>query len=153
MINLLKLNNFYFVINLVDASQAGTGQLEIAVENGKIPCNFTNQGNLKFIPAFTPREPGKHNISIKFNGFEVPGSPFTCQVVDLNRVTLLNHDTSRPFKFSINRQNSIELNANESFNPNINATLTSISGKSVSITRSITPNGNLKLSFVATEVG
>lgn len=46
----------------VDASQAGTGQLEIAVENGRIPCNFSNQGNLRFVPSFTPREAGKHEV-------------------------------------------------------------------------------------------
>ena len=33
----------------VDASQAGTGQLEIAIENGRIPCTFSNQGNLRFV--------------------------------------------------------------------------------------------------------
>ena len=43
----------------VDASQAGRGQLEIAVENGRIACNFSNQGNLRFIPSFIPLEPGK----------------------------------------------------------------------------------------------
>lgn len=50
----------------VDASQAGTGQLEIAVENGRIPCNFSNQGNLRFVPSFTPREAGKHEVSNLF---------------------------------------------------------------------------------------
>ena len=83
----------------------------------------------------------------------MPASPFICQVVDINRVTLLNHDSNRPFKFSVNRQSSIELNATESLSSNIIATLISSTGKSVQVTRSITQNGNIKLSFVATEVG
>jgi hypothetical protein len=64
----------------VDASQAGIGQLEISVENGKIPCTFTSQGNLKFVPTFTPREAGQHNVTIKFNGIEVAGNTTTSKM-------------------------------------------------------------------------
>lgn len=81
------------------------------------------------------------------------GSPFNCQVVDVNRVTLFNHDANKPFKFPINRQNSIELNANESLSSNINAVIRCPSGKTLQVSRSISQNGNLKLTFQAHEVG
>ena len=137
----------------VDASQAGTGQLEIAVENGRIPCNFSNQGNLRFIPSFTPRDSGKHEITVRFNSYEVPGSPFICDVVDVNRVTLVNFDQNTPIILPIYKSNSIELNANDLSNSNITVKLTTPSGSQIPVSRSITPQNTVKLTFQSNEVG
>lgn len=137
----------------VDASQAGTGQLEIAVENGRIPCNFSNQGNLRFVPSFTPREPGKHEITIKFNNHDVPGSPFTCQVVDLNRIALVNHEQNTQMLFSIFKTNSIEINTSEINANSVQAKLTSPSSLQLPVSRSVTPYNTLKLVFQSSEIG
>ena len=137
----------------VDASQAGTGQLEIAVENGRIPCNFSNQGNLRFIPSFTPREPGKHEVTVRFNSYEVPGSPFTCNVVDVNRVTLVNYDHNSTIIYPIYKTNSLELNSNDLSSSSINIKLTSPSGLQIPVSRSITAHNTLKISFQANEIG
>jgi filamin len=45
------------------------------------------------------------------------------------------------------------LSANESLNSNINAVIASPTGKSIPITRSVTQSGNIKLTFIANEVG
>ena len=137
----------------VDASQAGTGQLEIAVENGRIPCNFSNQGNLRFIPSFTPREPGKHEVNVRFNSYEVPGSPFTCNVVDVDRVTLVNYDHNSTIIYPIYKTNSLELNSNDLSSSSINIKLTSPSGLQIPVSRSITAHNTLKISFQANEIG
>lgn len=136
----------------VDASQAGTGQLEIAVENGRIPCNFSNQGNLRFIPCFTPREPGKHEVSVRFNNHDVPGSPFICNVIDLNRITLANFNQNTA-SYPIYKTNSLELNSNDLSSNNINIKLTAPSGTQLPVSRSITPYNTLKISFQAHEIG
>lgn len=137
----------------VDASQAGFGQLEIAVENGRIPCTFLNQGNLRFVPSFTPREAGKHEVTIKFNSYEVPGSPFICNVVDINKIILANYDSRNPIIFPIGKISSVELNSNDLSSSNINIKLMSPSGVQVPINRAVTPHNTLKLSFQPSEIG
>lgn len=145
--------NFIEYFSLVDASQAGTGQLEIAVENGRIPCNFSNQGNLRFVPSFTPRETGKHEITVKFNSIEVPGSPFVCNVIDVNRVALLNYDQNSTIMFPIYKTSTLELNSSDLSSSNINIKLTSPSGQSVPVNRSITQQSTVKISFQPNEIG
>ena len=137
----------------MDASQAGTGQLEIAIENGRIPCTFSNQGNLRFIPAFTPREAGKHEVTVKFNSHEVPGSPFVCHVVDVNKVTLLNANESGAFLFAIYKAHTLELNSRDLSSSEIKIKLTSPSRIQVPITRSVTSQNTIKIGFQATEIG
>ncbi|CAF0909290.1 unnamed protein product [Brachionus calyciflorus] len=133
----------------VDASQAGTGQLEIAVENGRIPCTFSNQGNLRFIPCFTPREPGKHEISVKFNNQDVPGSPFFCNIVDLSRLTINNFTQTYP----IYKTNVIELNSSDLTSSEINVKMIAPSENQVPLGRSVTPYNTLKVTFQALEIG
>ncbi len=141
----------------VDASKAGTGQLEIAVDNGKIPCNFTSQGNLKFIPSFTPRDSGKHEISIKFNNLEVPESPFYCHVVDINRITLVSREShllaTSALLFPIYKTNFIDVSLEDLFLHNLNVKLITPSGFEIPISRSSSTQSMIQLEFVANEVG
>jgi len=134
----------------VDASQAGTGQLEIAIENGRIPCTFQNQGNLRFIPSFTPFESGRHEITVKFNGYEVPGSPFYCQVVDVNKITVLGATDNL---YSVYKSGSLELNINGMSSEDINVKLTSPSRLNVPVSRVVTPQNTMKISFQPQEIG
>jgi filamin len=134
----------------VDASQAGTGQLEIAIENGRIPCTFQNQGNLRFIPSFTPFESGRHEITIKFNGYEVPGSPFYCQVVDVNKITVLGATDNL---YSVYKSGSLELSINGMSSEDINVKLTSPSRLNVPVSRVVTPQNTMKISFQPQEIG
>lgn len=64
----------------VDASEAGEGQLEIAVNEGEIPNQVQVLDNGKCIVDFIPEEPVPHVVDIKFNGHNVNGCPFTVQV-------------------------------------------------------------------------
>ena len=137
----------------MDASQAGTGQLEIAVENGRIPCNFSNQGNLRFIPSFTPQESGKHEITVRFNSYEAPGSPFICEVVDVSKVTLVGLEKNVPIILPIYKANSIELNVNDLSSSSLNVKLTTPSGAQIPVSRSITAHNTVKLTFQGNEIG
>jgi len=63
------------IFHLVDASRAGTGNLEIVISVGQenIP-NFVNaDGGGRFQVTFTPIKPETHSISVKFNNDPVPG--------------------------------------------------------------------------------
>lgn len=64
---------FHFLVN---ASQAGAGNLEIIVSvNGfNVPNYVQSEGNAKFRVNFRPREAAPHNLSVRFNGEPVPGT-------------------------------------------------------------------------------
>ncbi|OQV23311.1 Filamin-B [Hypsibius exemplaris] len=69
----------------VDASKAGAGDLEIEVEGGKrrLATKVTKSTTPGvFEVAFTPRDIGQHDISVKFHSRAVPGSPFKIAVHD-----------------------------------------------------------------------
>lgn len=65
---------------LVETSQAGPGNLEVTVNGGRVPTSAQAQGQHTYAISFTPRESQNHTVDLRFNGQDVPGSPFTCQV-------------------------------------------------------------------------
>lgn len=60
---------------VVDASQAGEGNLEITINahGTNIPTQVHPQKNAKFTVSFVPIEPTDHIVSIQFNKEPVPG--------------------------------------------------------------------------------
>ena len=61
---------------------------KISVNNGQVPTSAQAQGNHTYAISFVPKEAKPHIVELKFNGENVPGSPFKCTVVDAARVTL-----------------------------------------------------------------
>ena len=61
----------------IDASEAGVGQLEIIIQDGRIPCDAIPRSPFRFDARFLPTETGPHTIDIKFNGLPVPGNEET----------------------------------------------------------------------------
>lgn len=57
----------------VDGSRAGSGNLEILVNGGRVTSSVRALGGQKFIASFTPHESGTHVVQITFNGETVPG--------------------------------------------------------------------------------
>lgn len=97
----------------VDASQAGEGQLEIAVNDGEVPNQVQVQGNGKCQVSFKPESCTPHVVDIKFNGQNVPGCPFTVEVsdaaqfsVDLSQLELIA--VNRICKFHIDSKNGVQ---------------------------------------------
>lgn len=64
----------------VETSQAGPGNLEVTVNGGRVPTSAQAQGQHTYAISFTPREAQNHTVELRFNGQDVPGSPFTCKV-------------------------------------------------------------------------
>lgn len=65
---------------LVETSQAGPGNLEVTVNGGSVPTSAQAQGQHTYAISFTPRESQNHTVNLRFNGQDVPGSPFVCKV-------------------------------------------------------------------------
>ncbi|KAL9699468.1 hypothetical protein quinque_002909 [Culex quinquefasciatus] len=57
----------------IDGSQAGSGNLEILVNGGRVTSAVRALGNQRFIASFTPHESGVHTVQITFNEETVPG--------------------------------------------------------------------------------
>ncbi|XP_067668832.1 filamin-A-like isoform X1 [Haliotis asinina] len=72
----------------LDASEAGDGNLEIQVtaDGESVPNYVRQESDTNFRVSFTPQRASKHHISVRFNGEPVPGSPFSCGVVDSDRI-------------------------------------------------------------------
>ncbi|XP_049948482.1 filamin-A [Schistocerca serialis cubense] len=73
---------------LVETSQAGPGNLEVTVNGGRVPTSAQAQGPHTYAISFTPREAIVHTVDLRFNGEDVPGSPFSCHVLEAARVVL-----------------------------------------------------------------
>lgn len=67
----------------VETSQAGPGNLDVTVNGGRVPTSAQAQGPHTYAISFTPRESIVHTVDLRFNGEDVPGSPFSCQVLSL----------------------------------------------------------------------
>ncbi|CAJ0583097.1 unnamed protein product, partial [Mesorhabditis spiculigera] len=65
---------------VVDASEAGVGNLEVAVNEGRIPSMANSLGQHRYDISFVPRETQDHTITVRFNNEPVPGSPFNCKI-------------------------------------------------------------------------
>ncbi|KHJ87290.1 Filamin/ABP280 repeat protein [Oesophagostomum dentatum] len=72
-----KKFNYYsqlYVIPAVDAVDAGKGQLEISVNQGRVPNNVQMQGAGRCLVTFIPQHPGTYVIDVTFNGEQVHGA-------------------------------------------------------------------------------
>lgn len=67
---------FIKITNLVDATAAGSGNLEIIINGGRIACRVWELAPRQFKAQFTPTQPIKHVIEMKFNGEHVLHSPW-----------------------------------------------------------------------------
>lgn len=79
---------FSFLHFVVDASQAGEGQLEISINEGEVPNHVQVVGGGRCLVSFTPEIAKPHYIDIKFNGETVTNCPFVCSIADTSRVSL-----------------------------------------------------------------
>ncbi|VDM94520.1 unnamed protein product [Onchocerca ochengi] len=70
-----------YVVPAVDAVDAGKGQLEISINQGKVPNNVQMQGTGRCLVTFIPQYPGKYVIDVTFNGEQVQGCPIRVDIL------------------------------------------------------------------------
>ncbi|KAK5984883.1 hypothetical protein GCK32_016509, partial [Trichostrongylus colubriformis] len=66
---------------VVDAVDAGKGQLEISVNQGRVPNNVQMQGAGRCLVTFIPQHPGTYVIDVTFNGEQVHGCPIKVEIL------------------------------------------------------------------------
>lgn len=67
----------------LDSENVLPEQIEVVISDpkgNKVPAKLTPKGDNGFDLDFTPRVPGHHNVAVKLDGNEVPGSPITVDV-------------------------------------------------------------------------
>ncbi|XP_035783297.1 filamin-A-like isoform X5 [Anopheles albimanus] len=69
----------------VETFSAGKGNVEVAVQNPngnpeKVDCRFNNDKNLTYSVSYIPKLEGPHKVYVKFNGRDIPKSPYEVQV-------------------------------------------------------------------------
>lgn len=70
-----------------------------------MPTSAQAQGAHTYAISFTPREATPHTVDLRFNGQDVPGSPFQCTVAPAARImapeTLDKVSVGRPCQFAV----------------------------------------------------
>lgn len=93
-INVLNLPNTGFIGKPVefdiDASLAGSGNIEITVNDGMVTCNVEKRGSRQFVASFVPVEAIPHYIQMRFNDLDIPGSPWK---IDVRNPAVVTVDT------------------------------------------------------------
>jgi len=72
----------------VEAAKAGPGNLEVIVNNGKVPSTPQALGPSVYAISFVAKDPETHLIEIRFNGEPIQGSPFVCNVIDASKMSI-----------------------------------------------------------------
>nr|XP_034327978.1 filamin-C isoform X4 [Crassostrea gigas] len=133
----------------IDASEAGSGNIEILVNKGRIACSVQNLGSYKFLASFIPTKAEKHTIEMKFNNLPVVGSPWHVEVTDPKSISV----SGRGLDFIlVNRIENFVVNCGENMSKNINVSITGPSGGEVFCNVSNGVNGQ-NVEYVPKEVG
>ncbi|XP_055380209.1 filamin-A isoform X2 [Condylostylus longicornis] len=138
----------------IDGSKAGSGNLEILVNGGRVTSSVRSLGGQRFVASFTPHEPGTHTVQITFNGDTVPGSPWHVDIMSSPGLTALGESTrlvpaNSPAVFEILPPPGASLNRGECLASVLSPSKTKVNAR---ITHEAA-NGAMRIEFVPTEVG
>ncbi|GMT03055.1 hypothetical protein PENTCL1PPCAC_25229, partial [Pristionchus entomophagus] len=78
----------------IDASAAGSGNLEIMINGGRVPCRVRELGSRQYLALFTPGQSTPHTVEMRFNGEEVRGNPWHIQIEDSEGDVISRDDRS-----------------------------------------------------------
>ncbi|KAK3589648.1 hypothetical protein CHS0354_015146 [Potamilus streckersoni] len=133
----------------IDASSAGSGNIEIMVNGGEIACKVQNHGKYRFTASFTPNVAEPHMVEMKFNSVSVVGSPWNISVVDLDKFTASGEglefvQVKRKYSFTIHYQGNLS--------DDLKVKITAPSGRNVPFKR-IKEGNDFRVEYTPVEVG
>ncbi|CAD5125182.1 DgyrCDS13424 [Dimorphilus gyrociliatus] len=135
----------------IDASLAGSGNLEIMVNDGSVKCAAQSRGNKQFHAAFVPLEGGTYVVRMKFNGVELRGSPWNIDVKSAQRVHASGRGLSGPI--SCHQIASFDVDCGLNNNGTVTANVTSPTGRILPIQSSPIGSGISRLTYTPLEPG
>ncbi|CAI9737084.1 filamin-C-like, isoform X1 [Octopus vulgaris] len=138
---------------MLDTSKAGIGNIEILVSvNGETVPNYFKQETKDscFRISFTPQEPSKHMVHVKFNGEPVPGSPFPVRILNSERI----HVSGQALQLaSANTLSSFKIDPKGAGEGDVTVNITGPSGRQVPARVSGSPTSVYRVDFTPTEIG
>uniref|UniRef100_A0A915LRA5 Filamin/ABP280 repeat protein n=1 Tax=Meloidogyne javanica TaxID=6303 RepID=A0A915LRA5_MELJA len=72
----------------IDATAAGSGNLEIVINNGRVACRVHETTSRHFIAEFTPTQEIRHFVEMRFNGEHVRDSPWSIPFIESSPSTI-----------------------------------------------------------------
>ena len=133
----------------VDASKAGEGQLEVAINDGLVPNQVKALGNSKFLFTFVPKTDDPHLVSIKFNGQTLSGFPKECQVFSPEDITTRGPGLSQAL---LGSQTWFTIETPQSNATDIQIVVQTPSNEQLQPSTRLTPDG-IRVDWVPHEVG
>ncbi|EJW86819.1 hypothetical protein WUBG_02269, partial [Wuchereria bancrofti] len=85
----------------IDASAAGSGNLEIMINGGRVACRVRELGGRHYLASFTPTQAIIHIVEMRFNGENVRMSPWKIQVRGSQQQKNANYDVEERMVRSI----------------------------------------------------
>ncbi|VDD94662.1 unnamed protein product [Enterobius vermicularis] len=79
----------------IDASAAGSGNLEIMINGGRIPCRVRGLGGRKYLAMFIPTQPLPHIVEMSFNNEHVRMSPWSIPFVPEQHRNIYYHNSEQ----------------------------------------------------------
>ncbi|CAK5095673.1 unnamed protein product [Meloidogyne enterolobii] len=76
----------------IDATAAGSGNLEIVINNGRVACRVHETTSRHFIAEFTPTQEIRHFVEMRFNGEHVRDSPWSIPFIESSPSTINRSD-------------------------------------------------------------
>ncbi|XP_067932451.1 filamin-A-like isoform X2 [Watersipora subatra] len=130
----------------IDTKNSGAGGLSLAVEGpskAEIVCQDNDDGTCTV--TYLPTEPGLYNIVVKFDDEHIMGSPFTAYIAGEANKEKAQLSMGQASEFSLSVE---EYDINE-----LEADITTPTGKSEPCILKKLPNGHLGISFTPHETG
>uniref|UniRef100_A0A7E4VHL6 Calponin-homology (CH) domain-containing protein n=1 Tax=Panagrellus redivivus TaxID=6233 RepID=A0A7E4VHL6_PANRE len=135
---------------VVDAADAGVGNLEVAVNEGTIASMARALGNHKYEISFVPVEGVDHKISIRFNNEPVPGSPFKCRVITTAQMNVYGAGVER---VPVGKATEFTIATGDEKSPMPEVTITDPRGDKLPVTMIKENNGEFLVEYTPKVVG
>lgn len=134
----------------MEATNAGPGNLEVIVNNGKVPSSPQALGPSLYAISFVPKDAETHFIEIRFNGEQILGSPFICNVIDASKMMIQREALER---IPVNQEASFLINTKGSSFVGQSVSILGPGNRSLAPVLTGDPDNGFKVSFTPTDVG
>ena len=137
----------------VNCADGGPGELEVEVNSPSgsyVPVETTETSSRNFNVWFTPKEPGPHNISIRWGGNHVARSPFTTQITDPKKCSASGAGLNMA---KINTPVNFAVKTDRAGQGDLDVKVTAPNGENIPITTKAEGRGNHTCTWVPNEEG
>ena len=104
----------------------------------------------KCLSCSVPRDAETHFIEIRFNGEQIPNSPFVVRCIDASKMTIQRESLDR---IPVNKEASFDVNTNGSSFSQHFVSISAPGGRTVLPTVTGSPDDGYKVTFTPTQVG